>query len=217
MAERRVRGPYAKSAGRRAEILRAAKDAISEHGYAKASLRDIAERVGLTHAGLQYYYPTKEAILTALLDERDADNDRRGRQRNRATPDGPAATLADIITESVRGHLETPELTGLWAELTVAARNTDHPAHDHFADRFEYARALIAERLSSRGAAGALPGGLTAAECATLFVAVIEGLQTQWLLDPALDIISPLAKFTRLMDDPAPDDARRGSRGRTGD
>lgn len=200
MAERRARGPYAKSAGRRTEILLAAREAIAEHGYASASLRDIAERVGLTHAGLQHYFPTKEAILTALLDQRDADAELRGRLQDAASSEGGGGTLADIITGAIRAHLETPELTGLWAELTVAARSTDHPAHDHFAARFAHARSLITERLTDHADGPALPGGLTAGECATLVVAVIEGLQTQWLLDPSLDIIPPLAKFIRVID-----------------
>ncbi len=214
MGEGRTRGPYAKSAGRRDDILRAAKAAIAENGYAKASLRDIAERVGLTHAGLQYYFPTKEAILTALLDERDADAEQRGREQDAPSSDGTVATLADIVRATITAHLNTPELTGLWAELTIAARSQDHPGHDHFVDRFDHGRALLTERLGSPTKGGALPGGLSAAEAAVLVVAVIEGLQTQWLLDPSLDIITPLTKFIQLIEG-APEH-RRTTRRRKG-
>jgi len=200
MGERRTRGPYAKSAGRRADILHAAKEAIAENGYARASLRDIAERVGLTHAGLQYYFPTKEAILTALLDERDSHNEQHGREQDAPSSNGTVATLADILSATISAHLETPELTGLWAELTIAARSPDHPAHDHFVDRYSRGRALIAERLGSPARQGALPGELSPAEAAVLVVAMIEGLQAQWLLDPSLDIITPLTKFIELVD-----------------
>ena len=214
MGEGRTRGPYAKSAGRRDDILRAARAAIAENGYARASLRDIAERVGLTHAGLQYYFPTKEAILTALLDERDADAEQRGREQDAPSLNGTVATLADILRATISAHLETPELTGLWAELTIAARSQDHPAHDHFVDRFDHGRALITERLGSPAKHEALPGGLSAAEAAVLVVAMIEGLETQWLLDPSLDIITPLTKFIQLVD--GSPDHRRTKRSRPG-
>ncbi|MEH0580221.1 TetR/AcrR family transcriptional regulator [Streptomyces sp. B21-108] len=52
MGQARARGPYVKTPARRAEIVRAARDSFAERGYANASLRDIAERAGITHAGL---------------------------------------------------------------------------------------------------------------------------------------------------------------------
>lgn len=56
---------------RRAEIVRAALEVIAERGYRGTSLAAVAERVGLTQQGLLHYFPTKDALLVAVLEERD--------------------------------------------------------------------------------------------------------------------------------------------------
>jgi len=50
----------------RERILDAATDLFIEEGYDKASLREIAERVGFTKAALYYHFRSKEDILSAL-------------------------------------------------------------------------------------------------------------------------------------------------------
>ena len=60
-----------RSEERRAEIVRAALEVIAERGYRGASLAAVAERVGLTQQGLLHHFPTKEALLVAVLKERD--------------------------------------------------------------------------------------------------------------------------------------------------
>ncbi|ONH27036.1 hypothetical protein BL253_23520 [Pseudofrankia asymbiotica] len=49
-------------------MLDAAVSLFGERGYAGTSVRDIAERLGLTKAALYYHFPSKETILDALLD-----------------------------------------------------------------------------------------------------------------------------------------------------
>lgn len=48
--------------------LRGALSAFLELGYSGASMRTIAERAGLSVAGLYHYYPGKQDMLVALLD-----------------------------------------------------------------------------------------------------------------------------------------------------
>src|SRR6476620_8730547 len=79
MAERTRRGGGggggarrgARGEERRAEIVRATLEVIAERGYRGASLSAVAERVGLSQQGLLHYFPTKEALLVAVLAERD--------------------------------------------------------------------------------------------------------------------------------------------------
>jgi AcrR family transcriptional regulator len=58
----------ARAADTRQRILAAALDLFGEQGYAGTSVRDISERLGVTKAALYYHFPSKEAILDALLD-----------------------------------------------------------------------------------------------------------------------------------------------------
>ncbi len=77
----------------RERILHVATELFTQHGYDKTSLRDIAERLGITKAALYYYFERKEDILIELhlrlhavgsgvLDELEA------------TPDGPDRVAA---------------------------------------------------------------------------------------------------------------------------
>jgi AcrR family transcriptional regulator len=62
-------------AGRRAaapdtrrRILAVALELFSAHGYAGASMRDIAEAMGMTKAALYYHFASKEQILEAVTE-----------------------------------------------------------------------------------------------------------------------------------------------------
>ena len=59
----------------RERIQRVALELFTEQGYDKTSLREIAERLGVTKAALYYHFKSKEelaeSILTARLDEMD--------------------------------------------------------------------------------------------------------------------------------------------------
>jgi AcrR family transcriptional regulator len=52
--------------GTRQRILDAALDLFTEQGYDRTSLREIAEKLGVTKAALYYYFESKEDILLAL-------------------------------------------------------------------------------------------------------------------------------------------------------
>ena len=60
---------------RRAQILREAAHLFGTHGFNGTTTRDVAARVGLTEAALYRYFPSKEAMYTAILDERLAAPD----------------------------------------------------------------------------------------------------------------------------------------------
>jgi AcrR family transcriptional regulator len=56
------------ASGTRERILEAALDLFSEQGFDKTSLRQVAERVGVTKAGLYYHFPSKEDLLSSLVE-----------------------------------------------------------------------------------------------------------------------------------------------------
>jgi TetR/AcrR family transcriptional regulator, regulator of cefoperazone and chloramphenicol sensitivity len=51
----------------RRRILDSATEVFAEHGYSGASMRDIAERLGITKAGLYYHFTSKEDLLDGLI------------------------------------------------------------------------------------------------------------------------------------------------------
>src|SRR3981081_4550533 len=51
----------------REHVRSVALELFAEQGYDKASLREIAERLGLTKAALYYHFKTKEEILASVV------------------------------------------------------------------------------------------------------------------------------------------------------
>lgn len=50
------------------EVLGIAATAFAEKGYLGASIKDIADRLGVRQASLYYYFPSKEAALAAICE-----------------------------------------------------------------------------------------------------------------------------------------------------
>lgn len=48
-------------------IRSVAAELFAERGYGETSLREIAERLGITKAALYYHYPSKEQLLQAIV------------------------------------------------------------------------------------------------------------------------------------------------------
>jgi len=60
------RRPEPEGPGTRERILEVALDLFVEQGFEKTSLREIAERVGVTKAALYYHFESKDDLLLAL-------------------------------------------------------------------------------------------------------------------------------------------------------
>src|SRR6202011_3572049 len=53
------------------QILNEALRIIAERGYNGFSIQELANRCGLTNAGLLHYFGSKDRLLIALLEDRD--------------------------------------------------------------------------------------------------------------------------------------------------
>src|SRR5256885_9478815 len=54
----------------RSRIQDVALELFTEHGYEATSLREIAERLGVTKAALYYHFKTKDDIVASLIEDR---------------------------------------------------------------------------------------------------------------------------------------------------
>ena len=194
VGQAKARGPYAKTPARKTEIVRAARDSFAENGYAKASLRDIAERAGITHAGLLHHFRNKDELLAEVLAERDTQEWQQGLEAVDSLDQ-----LTPYLRELIHHHQKAPELMRLWIELAAAASRPDHPAHSYFVERYERGRTQFAEGFHDEATRGRLREDVSPESAAVLFHAVLNGLQLQWVLDQDLDIVGPLTDFVRLL------------------
>ncbi|WP_405688111.1 TetR/AcrR family transcriptional regulator [Streptomyces sp. NBC_00057] len=182
----------ARSAERRAEILRATLEVIAERGYRGASLSAVAERVGLSQQGLLHYFPTKEALLVAVLEERD-QWDTGGGTRSDGT------WRIDLLTSLVEYNAMRPGIVQTFSALLGESVTEGHPAREFFTRRYTQVRASMAAMLRAEYGER-LPGGLTPERTAPLLVAMMDGLQYQWLLDPdSVDMPTAFQDFLTLL------------------
>jgi AcrR family transcriptional regulator len=63
-----ARPPVREARDTRAEILDVAAELFGERGYDATSLREIAERLGISKAALYYHFSSKQEILRALVE-----------------------------------------------------------------------------------------------------------------------------------------------------
>src|SRR2546429_4302669 len=57
-------------ADHRSRIQDVALELFTEHGYEATSLREIAERLGVTKAALYYHFKTKDDIVASFMEDR---------------------------------------------------------------------------------------------------------------------------------------------------
>ena len=73
MATSNEKARNAASAERRADIVAAARELYEEQGLSKTSVQDITNRMGVARSLFYHYFPDKEAVTSAVLDDYVAD------------------------------------------------------------------------------------------------------------------------------------------------
>ncbi|MEV5718198.1 TetR/AcrR family transcriptional regulator [Amycolatopsis mediterranei] len=181
-------GGYLKGRIRREDIITAAAAAYGELGYHGSSLREIAKRVGISHAGLLYYFPTKEALLAAVLERRDAEDS----EREQLTVPPGLAVLRHFVALAEH-NVRHPGIVDLYSRLAAEAVAADHPAHEYFVRHYRAARDGVHESFEALAARGELRDGVEPAVAALTFIALMDGLQVQWLTVPGdVDLVGSL-------------------------
>lgn len=191
--ERAARGPYAKTAGVRRRIIEACLEVFTESGYRATTMKAVAERAGISQRGLVHHFRDKEELLAAVLAARDD-----------ATGAGhPAFGDPAGIAEMVRIHFETmhqPEVLELHSVLSAEAIAEGHPAHVYYAERYTGLRLYLAASFESLRADGRLQSPADSATLAGMVVALMDGLQIQWLYDrKSVDVEHTLDAFLRMV------------------
>ncbi|MDX3224611.1 TetR/AcrR family transcriptional regulator [Streptomyces sp. ME19-01-6] len=185
-------GKSLKAQQRRQEILGIAMDAFAAHGYNNASLAEIADRAGVTQAGVLHYFRSKAQLLTSVLALRDeTDIEQLGTDRPRGL-----AFLRHLV-DTVRHNTEREGIVRLYAVLSAESVTDGHPAQEYFRDRYAGLRALVAEALAEACELGETRPDLDVEEAASALIAVMDGLQIQWLLAP--DSVDMTAATNRVI------------------
>jgi AcrR family transcriptional regulator len=115
-------------AANRAAILAAARGVFSDIGYGAASVRDIVRGTDLATGTFYNYFPDKESVLRALVDEIAVEARARVRAARRA-----ATTVEGFVADGFRAYfeflVEDPETVALMRRNAGTIRTMfDEPA-----------------------------------------------------------------------------------------
>lgn len=162
----------------RARILDSAMELFSRSGFYAVSLRDIAAHAGMTHAGLLHHFPGKDELLIQVLRRREQ------LAAEQARTDSDPDKLLERHLDQLTWNMRTPGLVGLFVKISGEASDPGHPAHDYFVQRYRSLRKGTARLMRVLFDRATPPIEHDPDAVAQQLLALVDGLQTQWLLDP---------------------------------
>ncbi|MCC4909274.1 TetR/AcrR family transcriptional regulator [Microbacterium sp. cx-59] len=199
------RGSYAKGVAKREQILHEALAVIAREGYRGASVREIADAVGLSQAGLLHYFDSKEELFVEILRVRDrVDVAALGGETDDAADLG---ALTDGYLRIIRHNTDVPGLVQLFAQMASDAADPQHPAHAYFLERGAMFRSGCAAAFARAQSAGTVTDRVAPETIARTLQAVWDGAQMQWLLDSSVDVAGIVGAYLHSLA-PAPEGQR---------
>ncbi|WP_417540821.1 TetR/AcrR family transcriptional regulator [Microbacterium maritypicum] len=176
---------------KREQILKAAVEIFGNKGSTNGTLADVAEQVGITHAGVLHHFGSKQKLLLEVLAYRDQADVAELAEKH--IPGGPELFLH--LVRTAFANEKRPGIVQAYTVLSAESVTDDHPARDYFEERYTTLRrevtAAFHELCAQEGVRD--PGTIAAASAAIL--AVMDGLQLQWLLHPKIVELGETSEF----------------------
>lgn len=170
---------------RRREILDAAVEIFGSKGFASGTLGDIADQVGMTHAGILHHFGSKDQLLLEVLKHRDASDV--AHLDGQHIPDG--MPLFQHLVRTAFLNAQRAGIVQAYAVLSAESVTDDHPGREFFERRYRTLRAEVAHAFQVVCEEKGVTDPQRIADASAAILAVMDGLQVQWLLEPhALDL-----------------------------
>ncbi|GAB2994342.1 TetR/AcrR family transcriptional regulator [Amycolatopsis acidiphila] len=189
----RSRGELSGEASR-AKAVQAAVELFATSGYQGTSIARVAEKTGLSQSGLLHHFPSKTALLSAVLAERDAEDSKF--VAGQGEPVGWSAF--DALTALVARNAARPQLVGLFVRVTAEGTEPGHPAHEWVREHYAGIERFLTEAVRAGQESGEIRADAPVGTLVHTTIAVLDGLQQQWLLDP--ERISMTDEFRAYVD-----------------
>ena len=132
-------------------LLEAARQEFSEHGFGGASIRDIAQRAGMSLSAMYHYYSGKQDLLYAILDESLDTYFAACAQALAEVGDGPADRLSAVVAATTRFRAEHPARSTI---LLSEERSLDPERLARYSHRHAEAGNLFRHAIDAGVAAG---------------------------------------------------------------
>jgi TetR/AcrR family transcriptional repressor of bet genes len=171
---------------RRQQLIEATIVALAQKGQARLKLQDVAETAGLSYGLVNFYFDTKEKLLTETLRYLAAEYRANWREALAGAGDVPAAQLDALIQADFNEAIYTPFRLMAWCTFWGEAQSRPYYQQECGASDMEYIRVMegICARLIAESGSALKP-----ARVARVIRVTMEGL---WL-----DLITTGAPYSR--------------------
>lgn len=208
---------YKKSEISVGHIVEAATRVLARQGYARTSLMDIANEVGMSKGAVHYHFPTKEALIAQVLEtacEAVAERTR----RVLPTGENPLVALRSALQELWRVRAELSNEIKVVADL-LAQSVHDESLRQPLSAYYRFASAQVEEHLRVNVLALGLRLKIEPSFIPRIMHALLDGLLMQRIVDPesitdervlqSLEtlVISLFEVVPPATDDPTPNDS----------
>ncbi|KGM32922.1 TetR/AcrR family transcriptional regulator [Inquilinus limosus] len=190
-----VAEPLTRREEKRRRILEAADGCFARRGFHATSMAEICEAAGMSAGNLYRYFPSKEAMIAALV---DAEREETAALFRRVEDSGdPLAAITALLERfltlaaDAAGH-------GLWLEiLSEGARN---PQIQAVLDRSDAEVRPALAHLAGRAAAiGQADPALDPDQAAVWLLMLIDGFSARVATDPRFDIAAGIAALPAMV------------------
>jgi AcrR family transcriptional regulator len=159
------------------EILEAASGLFARHGYRGTSIAAVAERVGITDAGVLYHFKTKEALLLGVLSRYGTALD-----EEIASSGAQGIRLLRKVRECGAGMERRPEISALLTHLSAEHVTQDGPARRFLQAAYRRALDRYTAAFATAASEGDLHADLDPVAEARALIAYLDGIRLQWFL-----------------------------------
>ena len=180
----------AKTDGRRTEhrgtarerLLDAAAAVFAKRGYRATTVDDLAAAAGLTKGAVYWNFPSKEAVFSALIEERV---DRRARALMGVTETSPSETpTAPLVSQGISTFADEQQAMVLLLQEYWSMAVRDGDLRDAYVERQRVLREHLAGALEARHRTTGVPLTFPAEQLATGIIALATGLTQERIADP---------------------------------
>lgn len=180
------------------QIASAAVQIVNERGMTGLTLQAVAQRVGITQAGVIHYVGDKHGLLIEIIkhyyDRSSQAHDYIKLFEPGGVFEGGRPRIPEYCRLIVAENAHQPELVMLFQALNTESMSQDSPTHDYFAERSK----SISE--SHDVTAWHVPDGVDGALAFSVAMAAMYGLEGRWLARPdEIDYEREWARFEDIL------------------
>lgn len=164
----------------RLNAIQAAAAQISEVGFNKTTIANVAAQAGISQSGLLHHFPSKAALLAAVLDHHEQE-DSDFLFGAGVTPMGWDAF--DSLVALTARNASRPEWVKLFVLISAEGTVPGHPAHDWVTRHYRGMRTWLSDAVREGISRGEIAENAPVDAIATAAIGVLDGAQQQWVLD----------------------------------